>query len=79
MTRLIVLDAADLEPVCAFAEQQYPEQPCGSVWSVSVEDKSREVLVTAEGYQSRTVLVSPVRFTTCGETGGCNLVFMVKL
>jgi hypothetical protein len=46
--------------------------------SNNIGSSSNEVMVTADGYQARSVVVSPVRFTSCGESGGCNLVFMVK-
>ncbi len=79
VTDLVVLDAEDLEPVCAFAQGQWsPLETCASVLSVLISSDSREVAVTADGYQSRTVIVSPVRFSTCGTSGGCNLVLMVK-
>ncbi len=77
-TRLIVLDADNLDPVCALIESPFPAQACASVWHINIGSSSNEVMVTADGYQARSVVVSPVRFTSCGESGGCNLVFMVK-
>ncbi len=78
-TTLLVLDADTLDPVCAFVDPPNPfQKTCRSVWGVLIESDSRDVKVQADGYQDRVAAISPVRFTTCGATGGCNVVFMVK-
>lgn len=79
-TTVMLVDADTLDPVCGFLDPKPPwQQSCLAVWGANTNpDGEAQVSFTADGYRDQTATISPLRYDSCGVSGGCNLVYMVR-